>query len=357
LNLSDNDTSNGVDICSYKVNFYSSPEFEEQQTQDVPFRFAMSLTAVFAIMALSFLLYDFLNRRRNTRVVATAAHSDAILSSIFPTKVRDRLIEERAGNEAAKKNIERSSLSRMKNFLSTDSWKESKEETPAGTVDTSTPIADLFPETTILFADIAGFTAWSATREPAEVFTLLETLYHSFDKLARRRRVFKVETIGDCYVAATGVPEPQKDHALNMCRFARDALIKCRILVQELTETLGPETANLQLRVGIHSGAVTAGVLRGERSRFQLFGDSMNTASRMESTGVPNRIQVSADTAQILMDAGKDDWVKQREEKIMAKGKGEMTTYWLNDVVITHSSTTSGSVISDDTGDELSFGE
>ena len=70
----------------------------------------------------------------------------------------------------------------------------------------SKPIADLFTETTVLFADIAGFTAWSSVREPAQVFTLLETLYHAFDELAKKRRVFKVETVGDCYVAVTGLP-------------------------------------------------------------------------------------------------------------------------------------------------------
>lgn len=68
------------------------------------------------------------------------------------------------------------------------------------------PIADLFPETTIMFADLVGFTAWSSTREPAQVFTLLETIYHAFDDIARRRRVFKVETVGDCYVAVSGLP-------------------------------------------------------------------------------------------------------------------------------------------------------
>jgi len=78
------------------------------------------------------------------------------------------------------------------------------------------PIADLFTDCTILFADIAGFTAWSSVREPAQVFTLLETLYKAFDEIARRRRVFKVETVGDCYVAVTGLPNPRKDHAVAM---------------------------------------------------------------------------------------------------------------------------------------------
>jgi class 3 adenylate cyclase len=98
----------------------------------------------------------------------------------------------------------------------------------------SKPIADLFPRATILFADIAGFTAWSSTREPTQVFTLLETVYNSFDIIAGRMGVFKVETIGDCYMAATGLPEPHPDHALVMARFAREAILKMDQVVKKL---------------------------------------------------------------------------------------------------------------------------
>jgi class 3 adenylate cyclase len=111
----------------------------------------------------------------------------------------------------------------------------------------SPPIADLFVATTIMFADIAGFTAWSSARAPVQVFTLLETLYDAFDKCAKDRGVFKVETIGDCYVAVTGLPEPRVDHAAAMARFARDCLIQTR----KLEATLGPDTADLHMRIGI----------------------------------------------------------------------------------------------------------
>lgn len=193
----------------------------------------------------------------------------------------------------------------------------------------SKPIAELFPETTVLFCDLVGFTAWSSTREPASVFVLLETLFHHFDKLAAKKMVYKVETIGDCYVAITGCPEPRPDHFLVMVRFARECLHKVSVLTMKLEETLGPDTANLSMRFGIHSGPVTAGVLRGERSRFQLFGDTVNTASRIESSGAPGRIHISEDTANLLKAAGKGHWLEKRSELVRAKGKGDLQTYWL----------------------------
>ena len=162
-----------------------------------------------------------------------------------------------------------------------------------------------------MFADIVGFTAWSSMREPAQVFTLLETLYSAFDELANELGVFKVETIGDCYVcyilpcsarvmlivysfalalkflldnltltslfeyvllitlmlsyqvAVTGLPDPREDHAVVMAIFARECMKKMQVLAKELEVKLGPDTGDLSMRFGLHSGPVTAGVLRG----------------------------------------------------------------------------------------------
>jgi class 3 adenylate cyclase len=175
-----------------------------------------------------------------------------------------------------------------------------------------------------MFADIAGFTAWSSEREPSQVFKLLETLYHEFDNIADCLGVFKVETIGDCYVAVSGLPTPNKDHAKTMARFAHEILMVTNQLTQNLECILGPGTSDLGLRVGLHSGPVTAGVLRGSKSRFQLFGDTMNTASRIESTGQAGKIQASEVTADLIRKAGKSYWLKRREGTITAKGKGEL---------------------------------
>ncbi|KAL3940925.1 MAG: hypothetical protein SGARI_000792, partial [Bacillariaceae sp.] len=98
----------------------------------------------------------------------------------------------------------------------------------------------------------------------------------------------------------------------------------------DLELELGPGTADLKLRCGLHSGPVTAGVLRGERGRFQLFGDTVNTAARMESTGKSNQVHLSQEFVDLLLDAGKSHWVTMREDKVVAKGKGVMNTFWLN---------------------------
>lgn len=100
-------------------------------------------------------------------------------------------------------------------------------------------------------------------------------------------------------------------------------------LSHELEVALGPDTADLAFRIGLHSGPVTGGVLRGQNSRFQLFGDTMNMASRMESTGARNWIHISEDTAQLLKAAGKESWIEMRDEMTDVKGKGSQHTYWV----------------------------
>ena len=133
-----------------------------------------------------------------------------------------------------------------------------------------------------------------------------------------------------------------------MVKFAKHCLNQLNIVVHDLTEELGPGTENLAMRFGIHSGAVTAGVLRGEKSRFQLFGDTVNTAARMETNGAPHKIHISSDTADLLIEAGKEHWIKAREDLVKAKGKGEMQTYW----VVFHPQKTRSSNSGSTNGDE-----
>jgi hypothetical protein len=142
-----------------------------------------------------------------------------------------------------------------------------------------------------------------------------------------------------------------------MARFARDCLTKMNDLTKRLEVTLGPDTADLTLRIGLHSGPVTAGVLRGDKSRFQLFGDCINTTSRIESTGQPNRIHVSSVTADFLSEAGKNHWLQEREDLVTAKGKGKLKTFWLQlrGVAAANTSTSSGASSSVTDGERNGF--
>lgn len=115
-----------------------------------------------------------------------------------------------------------------------------------------------------------------------------------------------------------------------MAKFANECLVKMNETTCHLVDELGEDTADLVLRIGLNSGPITAGVLRGTKSRFQVFGDTVNVGSRMESTGEGNRVQVSATTAKLLQHKhGKGHWLQPREDLVHAKGKGAMETYWL----------------------------
>jgi class 3 adenylate cyclase len=305
----------------YTLRVYPSTDLQDDYVTSKPIVYTVVVASVFLFSSLVFLAYDCLVERRQTVVMDKAIKASAVVSSLFPEAVRDRIYnqhDEKKKETAGWRAADNKGKSLMTNGEEASGGKKGR------------PIADKFDNTTILFADIAGFTKWSSARLPQEVFELLEALYGAFDKIAQRRGVFKVETIGDCYLAVTGLPEPQPDHAIRMAKFARDCLIKMKQLTKDLEESLGKDTSDLSFRVGMHSGSVTAGVLRGDKGRFQLFGDTVNTAARMESNGVIGRIHCSQETADELVVAGKNKWLTPREGGIEAKGKGRLQTYFVD---------------------------
>jgi len=179
-------------------------------------------------------------------------------------------------------------------------------------------IAETYPETTVLFADLEGFTPWTRQTDPDHVVAFLDDLFSRFDVLAARHGVEKIKTVGDAYMAVAGAPEPNAEHAPSAMELAR-GMIATVAEVRELS------SVPLALRVGLASGPVVGGVIGQRRILFDLWGDTVNTADRMQSGGVPDRIQVAPTTHALLSDR----YAFEEREPIDVKGIGPMTTYLL----------------------------
>ncbi len=179
-------------------------------------------------------------------------------------------------------------------------------------------IADHFDESTVLFADIAGFTKVSAAHTPDEMVDYLNRIFGQFDTLVEKHEVEKIKTIGDAYMVAGGIPRERPNHTEAIANLALDM-----IEVAKLTK--GPDAKPVQLRVGIHTGPLIAGVIGQSRFLYDLWGDTVNVASRMESLGEAGRIQVTEDV--YLRLRGNYDF--ERRGEIDVKGKGSMATWYL----------------------------
>jgi adenylate cyclase len=176
------------------------------------------------------------------------------------------------------------------------------------------PIADHIGEASILFADVVDFTPWSERLAPGDVVGHLDRLFSHFDDLAERYGVEKIKTIGDCYMVAAGVPTPRPDHARALALMALDML-----------DDEGVAELRLELRIGINSGPVVAGVIGRKRFLYDLWGDAVNTASRMESHGAPGRIQITRSTYELLA----EEFECEPRGTIAVKGKGEIEAWYL----------------------------
>jgi adenylate cyclase len=177
-------------------------------------------------------------------------------------------------------------------------------------------IAERSDEVSVLFVDIAGFTP-AAERLPAEeVVVLLDEIFSAFDELVARHGLEKIKTIGDGYLAAAGIPTPRADHAEATARLA----LAMRQTLADL-----PAAAGLSLRVGIDSGPVVAGLIGRSKFGYDLWGDTVNTASRMESHARPGAIQVTERSYRWLAER----FVFERRPAVAVTGNGEMTTYLL----------------------------
>jgi adenylate cyclase len=183
--------------------------------------------------------------------------------------------------------------------------------------DTQT-IADSFASASILFADVVDFTPLAQRLPAAEVVGILDRLFTYFDSLAERYDLEKIKTIGDCYMVAAGVPTPRADHARAIALMAID-------MREAMRDADAVGDLGLELRIGINSGPVVAGVIGRKRFLYDLWGDAVNTASRMESHGSPGQIQITRATYELL----KDDFVCEPRGQLEVKGKGAMDTWYL----------------------------
>jgi adenylate cyclase len=178
-------------------------------------------------------------------------------------------------------------------------------------------IADDVPSASVLFADVVGFTPMSADLSPTELVGMLDELFTGFDASVAELGLEKIKTVGDAYMVAAGVPEPRPDHAGAIAELA------LRIRDQVATSTFGGR--QLQMRIGIASGAVTAGIIGTRKFAYDLWGDTVNTASRMESSGLAGEIQIAPSTYELL----RDRYRCRPRGPVQVKGKAEMMTFLL----------------------------
>jgi guanylate cyclase len=178
-------------------------------------------------------------------------------------------------------------------------------------------IADWHESVTILFADIVGFTTWSANMRPDDLVDILGRVFSRFDELTEKHGAEKIKTIGDSYMVVSGAPEARFNHAMAIMELARD--------MQKVITELSQEDGGLMIRIGVNSGPVVAGVIGTSKFSYDLWGDTVNLASRMESYGVPGRIQVSQATYDLL----KGNYPFEKREPLEVKGKGLIQSYLL----------------------------
>ncbi len=178
-------------------------------------------------------------------------------------------------------------------------------------------IADSFDSVSILFADIVGFTALSDELSPTQMVELLNEVFSHFDRLVEKYDLEKIRTIGDNYMVVSGAPHPRPDHAPTLARLALE--------MRAYVEQYAYDSKRLNFRIGIGSGPVVAGVIGRQKFHYDVWGDAVNMASRMESLGLPGKIQITRETYELI----KDEFVCEPRGKVAVKGKGERETWFL----------------------------
>jgi adenylate cyclase len=259
----------------YGVQYWNMPHVDLGTTVRELFLMA-NVTSAFTILAIMSYVYSEAARTAEAKLELERHKSEKLLLNILPVSIAQRLKED------------------------------------------NSIIADHFESTTVMFSDIVGFTAMSEKVSPAELVSYLNRMFSAFDDLAEKHGLEKIKTIGDAYMVAGGFPELRECHAKDVSAMALDmldAVAACNF------ETGQP----VSIRIGIHTGPAVAGVIGIKKFAYDVWGDTVNTASRMESSGLPGRIQLSEQAAVLLG----DDFLIEERGTVELKGKCSMKTYWL----------------------------
>jgi adenylate cyclase len=179
-------------------------------------------------------------------------------------------------------------------------------------------IADHFDEVSVLFADLVGFTEFCAHKSPTELVEILNGIFSEFDRLSESHGLEKIKTIGDAYMVVGGLPTAREDHAEAIALLA----LEMQVALKNFNVKRGE---NFQLRIGIHTGSVVAGIIGISKFSYDLWGDTVNVASRMESNGLPGKIQVTGE----IYDRLNERFTFEKRGDVSIKGKGKMLTFWL----------------------------
>ena len=259
----------------YQVQYWNLPHVDLGSTAREAF-LNINVSSAFAILAIMSYFYSDAAQKAEALLELERAKSDRLLLNILPTSIAERLKEDRS------------------------------------------IIADHFDSATVLFSDIVGFTALSERLSPAELVDHLNRLFSAFDDLAEMHGLEKIKTIGDSYMVAGGIPVQRVGHAKDVSAMALDMLKA----VEECNRATGEP---LSIRIGIHTGPAVAGVIGIKKFAYDVWGDTVNTASRLESSSLPGRIQLSEQAAALI----DGDFVVEERGEVEVKGKGCMRTYWL----------------------------
>ncbi len=259
----------------YEVRFWLEPHIILGPLVQEVFQIA-NVTSAFTILAIMSYVYSEAARNAEAKLALEREKSENLLLNILPVSIAQRLKED------------------------------------------NRVIADHFESATVLFSDIVGFTAMSERITPTQLVDRLNLVFSAFDDLVEKHGLEKIKTIGDAYMVAGGFPDLRDGHAKDVSALALDML-------QVLEECNCDVDESINIRIGIHTGPAVAGVIGIKKFAYDVWGDTVNTASRMESSGSPGRIQLSEQVAKLL--DGEFD-IEERGT-IEIKGKGRMKTYWL----------------------------